>query len=100
MKRLVEALVYVLTIITSIIVICTFLTTYQFHYVGQMFNSYVPLQFGVSATMAALGLRFILDKSIEKRMLYSGISFVISLSLLYFEDDQPYQLIGNLFLCP
>ena len=80
MKRLVEALVYVLTIITSIIVICTFLTTYQF----QMFNSYVPLQFGVSATMAALGLRFILDKSIEKRMLYSGISFVISLSLLYF----------------
>lgn len=84
MKRLVETLVYVLTIITSVIVICTFLTTYQFYYVGQIFNSYVPLQLGVSATMAALALRFILDKSIEKRMLYSAISFVISLSLLYF----------------
>ncbi len=84
MKRFVEALIYVLTIITSIIVICTFLTTYQFYYVGQIFNSYVPLQFGVSATMAALGIRFILDKSIEKRIMYSGISFAISLSLLYF----------------
>lgn len=84
MKKLVDTLVYVLTIITSIIIICTFLTTYQFYYVNQIFNSYFPLQLGVSATMAVLAIRFILDKTIEQRILYSGISFVISLSLLYF----------------
>jgi len=84
MKKVVDTLVYVLTIITSIIIICTFLTTYQFYYVNLIFNSYVPLQLGVSATMAVLAIRFILDKTIERRILYSGISFVISLSLLYF----------------
>ena len=84
MLKLLTILSIVSATITSITIICTLLTTYQFMFVGQMFNSYVPLQFGVSATMAALGLRFILDKSIEKRILYSGISFAISLSLLYF----------------
>lgn len=84
MKKIIDILVYVFMIITSIILICTFLTTYQFYYVNQIFNSYVPLQFGVSATMGTLALRFILDTSIEKRILYSSISFIISLSLLYF----------------
>lgn len=84
MKKFIDVLIYVLMSITSIIILCTFLTTYQFFYVNQMFNSYVPLELALSATMAAMAVRFVLDKTIEKRILYCIISVTISASLIYF----------------
>jgi len=84
MKKFIDILMYTLAAISSIIVICTFLTTYQFYYVNQIFNSYIPLQFSVSATMAILGIRFIMCKSCEKRYTYCAISFTICIFLLYY----------------
>lgn len=84
MKKFIDVLIYILMSITSIIILCTFLTTYQFFYVNQMFNSYVPLEFALSATMAAMAVRFILDNTIERRILYCIISVTISASLIYF----------------
>jgi len=84
MKRLVNLLGFIAAFITSIIIICTFTTTYQFYYVGQIFNSYLAIQFGVCITMAILGIRFILNETGSKRILYSAISFAISISLIFF----------------
>jgi hypothetical protein len=84
MKRLVNLLGFMAAFITSILIICTFTTTYQFYYVGQIFNSYVPIQLGVSITMAILGIRFLLNETGKKRIIYSAFSFAISISLIFF----------------
>ncbi|WP_026886541.1 hypothetical protein [Clostridium beijerinckii] len=84
MKRLINLLEFISAFITSILIICTFLTTYQFYYVGQIFNSYLPIQLGVCITMAILALRFLLNETGKKRIIYSILSFLISISLIFF----------------
>lgn len=84
MKEIVNVLGSMATFITSILIICTFTTTYQFYYVNQIFNSYLPIQLGVCITMAILGIRFLINETGRKRIIYSGFSFVISISLIFF----------------
>jgi len=84
MKKLVNLLGSMAAFITSILIICTFTTTYQFYYVGQIFNSYLPIQLGVCITMAILGIRFLLNETGKKRIIYSSFSFTISVSLIFF----------------
>ncbi|OOM77706.1 hypothetical protein CLPUN_21410 [Clostridium puniceum] len=84
MKRLVNLLGFIAAFITSILIICTFTTTYQFYYVGQIFNSYLPMQLGVCVTMTILGVRFLLNETGKKRILYATLSFVIAISLIFF----------------
>ncbi|MGL5353818.1 MAG: hypothetical protein ACRDA5_10925 [Clostridium sp.] len=83
-KDIMTGICIVAAIITSGIIICTFLTTYQFYYVGQMFNSYYVLQIGVSITMMLWGIRFILYYKGKERYIYFTICFLISISLLFF----------------
>lgn len=84
MKQLVNLLGFIAAFITSILIICTFTTTYQFYYVGQIFNSYLPIQLGVCITMTILGVRFLLNETGKKRILYATVSFVIAASLIFF----------------
>lgn len=84
MKKLINLLSFGSAFITSILIICTFLTTYQFYYVGQIFNSYFPIQLGVCITMAILSIRFLINESGSKRILYSAVSFAIAVCLLFF----------------
>ena len=84
MKKLVDLLGFTSAFITSILIIFTFMTTYQFYYVGQIFNSYLPIQLGLCITMAILGIRFLLIETGEKRIIYSSLSFIISISLIFF----------------
>ena len=84
MKKLVNLLGSMAAFITSILIICTFTTTYQFYYVDQIFNSYLPIQIGVCITMAILGVRFLLNETGRKRIIYSAFSFTIVLSLIFF----------------
>jgi hypothetical protein len=84
MKQLVNLLGFIAAFITSILIICTFTTTYQFYYVGQIFNSYLPIQLGVCITMTILGVRFLLNETGKKRILYAAVSFVIAASLIFF----------------
>ena len=84
MKKLINLLSFGSAFITSILIICTFLTTYQFYYVGQIFNSYFPIQLGVCITMAILSIRFLGNESGSKRILYSAVSFAIAVCLLLF----------------
>ncbi|AGX41433.1 hypothetical protein [Clostridium saccharobutylicum] len=84
MKRLINLLGFVSASVTSVLIICTFLTTYQFYYVGQIFNSYLPIQLGVCITMTILAIRFLINETGKRRILYSAFSFAIAISLLYF----------------
>lgn len=84
MKKLVNLLGSMAALITSILIICTFTTTYQFYYVDQIFNSYLPIQIGVCITMAILGVRFLLNETGRKRIVYSAFSFTIVISLIFF----------------
>ena len=84
MKKFINLLEFISAFITSILIICTFMTTYQFYYVGQIFNSYLPIQLGVCLTMTILGVRFLLNETGKKRILYAAISFVIAVSLIFF----------------
>jgi hypothetical protein len=84
MKRLINLLGFASAFITSILIICTFMTTYQFYYVGQVFNSYLPIQLGVCITMAVLALRFLLIETGRKRLIYFAFSLTISISLIFF----------------
>ena len=84
MKRLINLLGFISAFITSILIICTFMTTYQFHYVGQIFNSYFPVQLGVSVTMAILAVRFLVVETGKKRIVYFIFSLAISILLIFF----------------
>ncbi|AJG97056.1 MULTISPECIES: hypothetical protein [Clostridium] len=84
MKKLINLLEFISAFITSILIICTFLTTYQFYYVGQIFNSYLPIQLGVCITMAILAIRFLINETGKKRIVYCILSFLISISLIFF----------------
>jgi len=84
MKKLVNLLGFMAAFITSILIIFTFTTTYQFYYVDQIFNSYLPIQLGVCITMTILGIRFLLNETGRNRIIYSVFSFVIAISLIFF----------------
>ncbi|MBU3137887.1 hypothetical protein KPL39_16720 [Clostridium gasigenes] len=83
-KDIVTAICMTAAMITSVIIICTFLTTYQFFYVGQIFNSYYMLQMGVCITMMLWGIRFLLYHKGKERYIYFLICITISVSLIFF----------------
>lgn len=71
-------------IITSIIIICTFLTIYQFYIVGQMFNSYFLLQIATAITMALWSIRFFIYRKGKERYIYSGAFMLIAIIFMFF----------------
>lgn len=83
MKKVINILCVLATIITSILIICTFLTTYQFYYVGLIFNRYLPIQIGVGITMVLIGVRFLLNENGRRRIIYFLFSIFISIIILF-----------------
>lgn len=83
MKKLVNLLSFISAMITSILIICTIMTSYQFFYVDQIFNSYRPVQIGSAVTMALISLRFWVSKDDNNRIAYSVISLLISVILIF-----------------
>lgn len=86
-KDIMTAICIIAAMITSGIIICTFLTMYQFFYVGQIFNSYYMLQVSVCITMIFWGIRFILFYKGKERYIYSLICITISVSLIFFINN-------------
>lgn len=83
-KDIMTAICMVAAMVTSGIIICTFLTTYQFIYVGQMFNSYYILQIGICITMILWGIRFLLYHRGKERYIYFMICITIAVSFIFF----------------
>ena len=84
MKKLLAILSIVSAIVTCITIICTLLTTYQFIYVGQIFNSYVPIQIMIIVTMIIWGIKFLINEKGWKRVVYTLISLFTAAGCMFF----------------
>lgn len=84
MKKTINILMYLSALVSSIILICTFLTTYNFYYVNYIFTTYKPIQFSVGTTMALVGFKFVFTENRRNNIIYSFISFFICACLIYF----------------
>jgi len=82
MKRFINIMIFISASISSILILFTILTSYHFYYIGQMFNSYMPIQIGVATTMGFLTVRFWQNEHGNKKMIYSALSLTISIILL------------------
>jgi hypothetical protein len=76
-------LVTLVTVITSIIIILTFLVTYHFITIP-MFNTYLPLQIGISISMLLWSIRFYIKKIGREKYIYSIICLIISIASILF----------------
>lgn len=71
-------------ILTSVIIVLTFFTTYHFINSMPVFNSYQPLQVGISTTMALWAIRFFLYRVGKEKYIYSSICFAVSIVAMFF----------------
>lgn len=84
MKKAMSVMSMIVVVISIIIVIATFLTSYRFVYINEAFSGYFPLQLAIAATMAIWGCKFWVIKKGIKRYVYSGICFILSLTSVFF----------------
>ncbi|MBD7913125.1 MULTISPECIES: hypothetical protein [Clostridium] len=82
MKKFINVMTITAASITSVLIMCTILTSYQFIYIGQLFYSYMPIQIGVATTMIFLAARFWLNENGIKKIGYTALSLSISIILL------------------
>lgn len=74
----------ILVLITSIVIILTFLSTYYFINNMPVFDTYLPLQICISITMLVLGIRFYTYKNTINKYIYSSACFFIAIISLLF----------------
>lgn len=84
MKKAINMLSIASSIIACIVIICTFITSYQFIYVGQMFDSYLAVQVTVAITMILWALRFWINEYGRKRFFHTFVSLAIAAALIFF----------------
>lgn len=82
MKKFINIMIIISAGITSLLILCTLLTSYQFYYFGQIFNSYMPIQIGTATTMGFLTMRFWKNEYGNKKIIYSALSLTISIILI------------------
>lgn len=83
-KKSINILSLIAAFLTSLTIIFTLLTTYQFVYINQLFNSYYPIQLGIFITMALWGVRFSFYENGKRKYGYSIICCLIAVSALIF----------------
>ncbi|MGL4572234.1 MAG: hypothetical protein ACRCVJ_14355 [Clostridium sp.] len=84
MKKFINMLSIALSIVACIVIICTFLTSYQFMYISELFDSYLSVQVIVAITMAVWSIRFWMNERGNRRYLYTLFSLCITASLVAF----------------
>lgn len=84
MKRVITAISIIMAMLTSATIICTLLTTYQFIYVGQIFNSYRPIQAMIAATMVIWAIKYMVNRRGWKDIAYSVVFLIFAGISLYF----------------
>lgn len=71
-------------LMTSIVIILTFLSNYHFINNMPLFDTYLPLQICISITMIVWGIRFYIYKIGTIKYIYSVICFLIAIISLLF----------------
>lgn len=83
MKKIIGILNFVAGWVTSILIICTILTSYEFINIGSIFNSYLPIQIGLAVNMALLSLNYFMKENGRRKLSYSILSLAICVGLLF-----------------
>lgn len=83
-KKVISILTIVSSIIACITIICTFLTSYKFIYIGDIFNSYLGIQIVLAITMLIWAMRFWSFEHGNKRYVFSGFCIFISIASMFF----------------
>ncbi len=83
MKKVIRTLNFIAAWITSIMIILTILTSYDFVYIGRVFESYLPIQIGLSLNMLLLSLDFFLKENGRRKLQYSIFSFILLIGMIY-----------------
>lgn len=89
MKKTIGFLGWVSVFITTIALILTILTTYQFLYV-KYFNSYYTLQWCISLTMLVWGIKLIDFRNKTFNKMYPIICIIFSVGTMFFMFMQVY----------
>ncbi|MGL4873777.1 MAG: hypothetical protein ACRC30_03885 [Clostridium sp.] len=84
MRKIITILGILMSVVSAIAIICTFLTSYQFVYIGEMFNTYFTLQVCLFLTMGIWGVKFWIEERGMKKYVYTLICIGISLSTIFF----------------
>ncbi|SHJ70011.1 hypothetical protein SAMN02745163_02369 [Clostridium cavendishii DSM 21758] len=84
LKKIIQLLSLIAATMTSIIIICTLLTTYQFIYISQAFNSYYMIKLGVGITMILWAIRFLFHENGKAKYTYSIICAIIACLAFFF----------------
>lgn len=82
MKKFIDAIGWVLVVVTIIILVGTLITSYQFRNI-LYFRTYCPVELSVSATTAFWGIK-LMDKRMNKRAIYPIVFILIALVSLFF----------------
>lgn len=83
MKKIIRILNFVAGWVTSMLIICTILTSYEFINIGSIFNSYLPIQIGLSVNMGLLSLNYFMKENGRRKLSYSILSLAICVGLLF-----------------
>lgn len=83
MKKIIGILNFAAGWITSILIICTILTSYEFINIGSIFDSYLPIQIGLAINMGLLALNYFIKENGRRKLSYSILSFAICIGLLF-----------------
>ena len=84
MKKMINLLSIIFSVISGVVIICTFITSYQFMYISNIFDSYLAVQVSVAITMILWALRFWLNEYGRRKFFHTSISLAIVVALMFF----------------
>ena len=84
MKKIINLLSIIFSVISGVVIICTFITSYQFMYISNIFDSYLAVQVSVAITMILWALRFWLNEYGRRKFFHTSISLAIVVAMMFF----------------
>lgn len=84
MKKIINLLSIIFSVMSGVVIICTFITSYQFMYISNIFDSYLAVQVSVAITMILWALRFWFNEYGRRKFFHTSISLAIVVALMFF----------------
>ena len=87
MRRIINILGFISAIVTTMVIIATFLTSYRFIYINEVFSGYYPIQLTMMVTMFIWAIRFWVNNSGKRKYIYATICLMLSIVSLIFANS-------------
>ncbi|MBL4933341.1 hypothetical protein [Clostridium paridis] len=87
MRRIINILGFISAIVTTVVIVATFLTSYRFIYINEIFSGYYPIQLTIMVTMLIWAIRFWLNNSGKRKYIYTMICLMLSIVSFIFANS-------------